>query len=180
MSWTTISAVLHTGTRCLGRPLASPISSAAHHRDFLAGATAKVPPDPTSGQDPNRHHMITASEPSPRKPFPLFGRSSARHASARSDAAFTTQQPRRSSPTHRLGDHKKASPSTRIIILTAQPPSLMTSAVARPRQRCYEADEGRHIFLHSPSSIINDKESRKWIMQSLVRQPRLSFTVHWS
>ena len=63
----------------------------AHHRDLLAGATAQAPPDPTSGQDPDRHLMIddmTISEPSPRKAVPLSGRSSAGHGSARSDAPF--------------------------------------------------------------------------------------------
>jgi hypothetical protein len=36
------------------------------------------------------------------------------------------------------------------------------------------------VFLHSPSSHRDVKETCKWIMQSLVRLPRLSSTVHWS
>jgi hypothetical protein len=36
------------------------------------------------------------------------------------------------------------------------------------------------VILHSPSSIMNVKETCKWIMQSLVRQSRLSSPVHWS
>ena len=93
----------------------------AHHRDLLAGATAQAPPDPTSGEDPDRHLMMTISEPSPRKAVPLSARSSAGHGSARSDAAFTTQQPHRSSPIHRPGHHKNASPLTSFPILSAQP-----------------------------------------------------------
>src|SRR5215472_9578606 len=93
----------------------------AHHRDLLPGATAQAPPDATSGEDPDRHLMITFSESSPRKAVPLSARSSAGHGSARSDGAFTTQQPHRSSPTHRPEVPKNASPPTCITILTAQP-----------------------------------------------------------
>jgi hypothetical protein len=35
-------------------------------------------------------------------------------------------------------------------------------------------------FLCSPSSLRDVRETCKWIMQLLVRQPRLSSTVHWS
>jgi len=35
------------------------------------------------------------------------------------------------------------------------------------------------FFLHSPSSHLT-KETYKWIMQTLIRLPRLSSTVHWS
>jgi hypothetical protein len=34
--------------------------------------------------------------------------------------------------------------------------------------------------VHSPSSHCDVRETYRWIMQSLVRQPRLSSTVHWS
>jgi hypothetical protein len=36
------------------------------------------------------------------------------------------------------------------------------------------------VFLRSPSSHQQRKETCKWIMQLLVRQPRLSSTAHWS
>jgi hypothetical protein len=84
--------------------------------------TAKAPPDPTSGEDPDRHFMMTISEPSPRKAVPLSARSSAGHGSPRSDATITTQQPHRSSPLNRPGHPKNASPSTCITSLAAQPP----------------------------------------------------------
>jgi hypothetical protein len=42
----------------------------AHHRDFLAAATANALP--LSGEGPDRHLMMTISEPSPRKPFPCL------------------------------------------------------------------------------------------------------------
>src|SRR5262249_56648756 len=41
----------------------------AHHRDFLAGATAKAPPDATTGEDPHRHLMITISQPSTKSRY---------------------------------------------------------------------------------------------------------------
>jgi hypothetical protein len=91
----------------------------AYHRNLLAGPTAQAPPDETSGEGPRRHLTMRFSEPSPRKPIPLSGRSSADHGSGRSDAAFTTHQPYQSS-THRPADHKNASPLTRIVVLTAQ------------------------------------------------------------
>src|SRR5215472_15024334 len=92
----------------------------AHHRDLLAGATAQAPPDATSGEDPDRHLMMTFAKPSPRKAVCLSGRASAGHGSGHSDAAFTTQQPHRSPPIHRPADRKNASPPTCIDILTAQ------------------------------------------------------------
>jgi hypothetical protein len=48
----------------------------------------------TSGEDPNRHLMITISEPSPREAVPLSARSSTGHGSARCDAGFTMQHPK--------------------------------------------------------------------------------------
>jgi hypothetical protein len=75
----------------------------------------------TSGEDPNRHLMMTISEPSPREAVPLSARSSTGHGSARCDARFTIQHPNRSSPTHRSRDDKNASPPNCIVILTAQP-----------------------------------------------------------
>ena len=36
------------------------------------------------------------------------------------------------------------------------------------------------VFLRSPSSHQQRKETCKWIMQSPIRQPRLSSAVHWS
>jgi hypothetical protein len=51
--------------------------------------------------------MMPISEPSHRKAVPRFRRSSAGHGSARSDPAFTMQQPHRSSPTHRPRDRNK-------------------------------------------------------------------------
>jgi hypothetical protein len=44
MSWTTVSAVLHTGTRCSGRPLASPVSSAIHAGSWTQVTGFRVPP----------------------------------------------------------------------------------------------------------------------------------------
>ena len=47
-------------------------------------------------------------------------------------------------------------------------------------QRCYEADEGR-LSLFALSFVHHHvKETCKWIMQSVVRQPRPFSTVHWS
>jgi hypothetical protein len=46
----------------------------AHYRDFLAGASASALP--LSGEGPDRHLMMTISEPSPRKAVPLSARSS--------------------------------------------------------------------------------------------------------
>jgi hypothetical protein len=76
--------------------------------------------------------MMTMAEPSPRKAVCLSGRSSG-HGSARSNAAFTTQQPHRSSPTHGPGDQKNASHPTTSPSSPLNRPSLLTSAVARPR-----------------------------------------------
>jgi hypothetical protein len=64
---------------------------------------------------------MTKSRSQRRKAVPLSARSSAGHGSARTHAAFTTQQPHRSSPLHRPGHPKKASPPTSFPILTAQP-----------------------------------------------------------
>ena len=36
------------------------------------------------------------------------------------------------------------------------------------------------VFLRSPSSYQQRKETFTWIMQSPIRQPRLSSAVHWS
>ena len=86
----------------------------AHHRDLPAGATAQcfekpsAPLHPASTSDQDRHLMMTISEPPPRKAVRPSGRSSARHGSARSNAAFTTQQPHRSSTTYRPADQKNA------------------------------------------------------------------------
>src|SRR5215475_11265152 len=91
----------------------------AHHRALLCWATAQASPDDTSGEDPDRHLMTTFSQPSPRKAVLLSSRSSAGHGSARSDAAFTTPQLHRSSPTHRPGDHKNPSLPICTGILTA-------------------------------------------------------------
>ena len=60
------------------------------------------------------------------------------------------------------------------------PPNAAHTARRFAAQRCYEADEGRRslfalFFVHR-----DVKETCKWIMQSLVRWPRLSSTVHWS
>jgi hypothetical protein len=66
--------------------------------------------------------MMTISEPSPRKAVPLSARSSAGHSSARSDAAFTGHQPHRSSPIHRPGHPKNASPPTLIGESIGMPP----------------------------------------------------------
>jgi hypothetical protein len=104
--------------------------SHARHRDLLAGATAQAPPDATSGQDPDRH-LMTKSHSQRRKAVPLSARSSAGHGSARTHAAFTTQQPHRSSPLHRPGHPKKASPPTSFPILTAQP-ALAAELSSRP------------------------------------------------
>jgi hypothetical protein len=65
--------------------------------------------------------MITISEPSPRKALRLSARSSAGHGSARSNAAFTTLKPHRSSPTYRPTDHKNATHLSASAIATTQP-----------------------------------------------------------
>jgi hypothetical protein len=98
----------------------------AHHRDPLAGATAQcfekpsAPPDAAAAEGQDRH-LMTISQPPPRKAVRSSARSSAGHGSARSNAAFTTLQPHRSSPTHRPGDHKNASHPSCNVIPTAQP-----------------------------------------------------------
>jgi hypothetical protein len=105
-----------------------PRNGEARHRDILAGPTAQAPPDATFGKDPHRHLMITFSELSPRKAVRLSGRSAPGHDSGRSDAAFTTQQPRRHTSPQITTTHRPpvspASPLNR--------PSLLSSAVARP------------------------------------------------
>jgi hypothetical protein len=67
--------------------------------------------------------MITTPKPRPRKAIRLFRRFSTGHGEARYNAAFTTQQPQRSSAIHRLTQHKS-------------PPHLHRNAIsplARPR-----------------------------------------------
>jgi len=64
----------------------------------------------------------------------LSGRSSAGHGSARSNAAFTTQQPHRSSATPRPADQKNATHPSCDAFKTTHPTTLPTSPVARPRQ----------------------------------------------
>jgi hypothetical protein len=105
----------------------------AHHRDLLAGATAEAPPDAASAEGQDRHPMTT-SQPPPRKAVRLSARSPAGHGSVRSNAAFTTLQPHRSSATLRPGDHKNASHPSCNAIATTHPTSLPTSAAARPRR----------------------------------------------
>jgi len=52
--------------------------------------------------------MMTISELPPRKVVRMSGRASASHGSARSNVAFTTLQPHRSSPAHRPTHHRNA------------------------------------------------------------------------
>jgi hypothetical protein len=95
----------------------------AHHRDLLARARAQAPPDPTSSEDPDRHLMMTISEPSPRKAVPLSARSSAGHGSARSHAAFhhPTAPPAFTATPARTSQERTA--PTSITSLPAQPTS---------------------------------------------------------
>jgi hypothetical protein len=65
--------------------------------------------------------MTTISKLPPRKAVRPSARSSPGHGPARSNAAFTMQQPHRSSPTHRLADQNNASYPSRNAIPTAQP-----------------------------------------------------------
>ena len=103
----------------------------AHHRDLLARTTAEAPPDPASAEDQDRH-LMTTSQPLPRKAVRPSARSPAGHGSVRSNAAFTTQQPHRSSTTYRPAHQKNAWHPSCNAIPTPQPTSLPTLAVARP------------------------------------------------
>jgi hypothetical protein len=74
---------------------------------------------------------MTTSQLPPRKAVRLSARYSA--SGARLNAAFTTQQPHRSSTTHRPADQKDPSHLTGYAIATAHSIAAATLAVARPR-----------------------------------------------
>jgi hypothetical protein len=76
---------------------------------------------------------MTISLPPPRKALRLSARPSAGNGSARSNAAFTAQQPHRSAPIPRPADQKNPSHPRRNPITLAQPTALSTSAAARSR-----------------------------------------------
>jgi hypothetical protein len=110
---------------------------------YKAAFSAQAPPDPTSGEDPDRHLMMTISEPSPAKAVPLSGRSSPGHGSARSHVASTSN--------NRAGLHRHTARRSQQRIAPppvspASPvnrPSLLTSVVARPRLNPHSKRAGK-------------------------------------
>jgi hypothetical protein len=56
----------------------------------------------------------------------------------------------------------------------------LRAALANPTKDAMRRTKAALAFLCSPSSLRDVRETCKWIMQLLVRQPRLSSTVHWS
>jgi hypothetical protein len=58
-----------------------------------------------------------------------------------------------------------------------RPTTIITSRALKDAMRRTKA---ALAFLCSPSSLRDVRETCKWIMQLLVRQPRLSSTVPWS
>jgi Putative transposase len=85
---------------------------------FFAGQQPKAPPDPTSGEDPDRHLMTTISEQSPKSRSPAWSLLSRPPLSSlRSYLHYATAAPL--PPIHRPAGHLNASPPTSIVILTA-------------------------------------------------------------
>jgi hypothetical protein len=91
----------------------------AHHRDLLAGATAQAPPDTTSREDPDRHLMMTISEPS--KPFPCLV--APQPATAQVAPMLPSPRNSRTGLDRHTGPEitRTHRPPTYIAILTAQP-----------------------------------------------------------
>src|SRR6266404_670236 len=105
----------------------------AHHRDLLARATAEAPPDPASAEDQDRH-LMTTSEPPPRKAVRPSTRSSAGYSGARSnDIHHATATP--------MFRHTPARSSEKCVASELQRhrhprlPAPPTSDVARPRPK---------------------------------------------
>jgi hypothetical protein len=124
--------------------------------------------------------MIRISETSPKSRSPVRSLLSRPRLSslprcvphATAPPLFTHKPARRSKGTHRPDLHRHPQ---RFIDLAAE---LSCGPLAA--KDAMSGTKARLIFLQSPSSIVTIKESRKWIMQPLVREPRMSSTVHWS